>query len=286
MAFVNFSAFLGRPSETHSPHSTPDPQRRHPSSEGSKKKKSPKKIQRDNKRAAKFQDKKRQEKAAASAASGDPPPSTSSQVQEKTRQEQAAESAASGDPPKTSSPAESSVRTDSVNFSFASPVAEDRTHDAMEGISDPQLSPEDLRQQLEDPPSLTLSQNEEIVRDNHSEPILENITIPEEEGLSYAGSIPEDSTTSEEVQQENQVTPFKEEEFSRSDGTSDSPMNMKKLLKMGQKVLKKQEQHNDALREPRVQVFPPARVSRQDATGQLGSDLHADKWNIYHRQFH
>ena len=76
------------------------------------------------------------------------------------RQEQAAASAASGDPPpSTSSAEESSVRAASLNFSFASPVAEFRTHNAMEGISDPQLSPKDLRQQLENPPSLDLSLN-------------------------------------------------------------------------------------------------------------------------------
>ena len=124
--------------------------------EKKKRKKSPKQIQRDNERAAKFQEKKRQEEAAAKAASGVPPPATSS-------------------------PAASTVREASVNFSFASPVAEDRTDNAMEGISDPQPSrPEDLRQHLEDPPSLTLPHEEESVRDNPAEPNSENITISEE----------------------------------------------------------------------------------------------------------
>ena len=139
------------------------------------KKKSFKKIQRDNERAAKFQAKKRKEQAAASAASGDSPPATSSK--ENTR---AAASAANGDPPQTSSPAEMSVGAASVNFSFASPVAEDRTDNAMEGISDPQLSPEDLQQQLEDPPSLTLPHKGESVRENTTEPASEDITITEE----------------------------------------------------------------------------------------------------------
>ena len=49
----------------------------------------------------------------------------------------------------------------------------------MEGASSPQ--PEDLRQQVGDSPSLTLSQNEEDVRDYQSEPSSENITLPEEE---------------------------------------------------------------------------------------------------------
>ena len=152
-AFVNFSAFLGDPSEA---HFQPNSRRRKPPPKESKRKKSSKKIQRDNDRAAKFQEKKRQEQAAASAASGDPPPATSS-------------------------PAESSVRAASVNFSFASPVAEDKTNDAMEGISDPQLSPEDLRLQLEDPPSLDLSHNRESVRENPTAgPHSEDITITEE----------------------------------------------------------------------------------------------------------
>ena len=114
--------------------------------------------------------------AAASAASGDSPPATSSKVIENTR---AAASAASGNPPQTSSPAES-VGAAQINFSFASPVAEDRTHNAMEGISDPQLSPEDLQQQLEDPPSLTLPHKGESVRENTTEPASEDITITEE----------------------------------------------------------------------------------------------------------
>ena len=64
MAFMNFSVFLGNPSEAHSPQSFP--QRRYPFPEKSRKKKSFKKIQRDNECAAKFQAKKRKEQAAAS----------------------------------------------------------------------------------------------------------------------------------------------------------------------------------------------------------------------------
>ena len=152
-AFMNFSVFLRNPSDI---HSKSNPRQRKPSpKEKKQRKKSPKQIQRDNERAAKFQEKKRQEEAAAKAASGVPPPATSS-------------------------PAASTVREASVNFSFASPVAEDRTDNAMEGISDPQPSPEDLRQHQEDPPSLTLSHEGESVRDIPIEPSSENITITEE----------------------------------------------------------------------------------------------------------
>ena len=183
MAFMNFSVFLGNPSEAHFTPS-PHPQRRHPSPKENKRKKSSRKIQRDNERAARYQENKRKELAAASAASGNPTSSlNSSKVQDKTRdKQQAPASAASGgDPPQTSSPAEpSSVRASSVEFSFASPVAEDKSSNAMEGVSDPQLSPENLRHQLEDLPSLTRSQNEEIVREDFSGPIPENITISEE----------------------------------------------------------------------------------------------------------
>ena len=82
-----------------------------------------------------------------------------------------------------------------MNFSFASPVAEDRTSDAMEGISDPQLTPEDLRHQPEEPPSLTLPHNEEIIEGNlidHTGPTSVNVSI------------------SEEVLDENQVTASEE----------------------------------------------------------------------------
>ena len=182
---MNFSVFLGNPSEVHSPpNPNPHPQRRPPSPKENKRKKSSRKIQRDNERAARYQENKRKELAAASAASGNPTsPLNSSKVQDKTRdKQQAPASAASGgDPPQTSSPAEpSSVRASSVEFSFASPVAEDKSSNAMEGVSDPQLSPENLRHQLEDLPSLTRSQNEEIVREDFAEPIPENTTISEE----------------------------------------------------------------------------------------------------------
>ena len=80
------------------------------------------------------------------------------------------------------SSAETSVKAAPINFSFASPAAEDLTNDDMEGIFRPQPSPENLRHQLEDPPSLNLSHNEEIARDNPTEPSFsfENITISEE----------------------------------------------------------------------------------------------------------
>ena len=151
-AFMNFSVFLGNPSDIHF-QSTPR-QRKPSPTEKKQRKKSPKKIQRDNERAAKFQEKKRQEEAPAKAAIGVPPPATSS-------------------------PAASTVRAASVNFSFASPAPEELTNSTMEGISDPTPSPENLSQQLDDPSSFTVSQ-EESVRENSKELTSENITITEE----------------------------------------------------------------------------------------------------------
>ena len=144
-AFVNFSVFLGSPGEAHSPFT---PQQRYPPpKEKKKKKKSSKKIQRDNERAAKFQAKKRQEEAAAKAASGVPPLATSS-------------------------PAASTVREASVNFSFSSPAPEDISNGSMEGVSDPQPSPEKLREHQEDESSLSTSHNEDAVREDSTEPSL------------------------------------------------------------------------------------------------------------------
>ena len=142
-AFLNFSVFLGSPGEAHS-FSTPR-QRNPPPKEKKQKKKSSKKIQRDNERAAKFQEKKKQEAAAARAASGVPPPATSS-------------------------PAASTVRAASVNFSFSSPAPEDVTTGTMDGITDPQPSPENLRQHQEDQSSLNVSHNEYVVREDSREP--------------------------------------------------------------------------------------------------------------------
>ena len=135
---MNFSVFLGNPSDIHFKSTSrqwkPSPK------EKKQRKKSPKQIQRDNERAAKFQEKKRQEEAAAKAASGVPTPATSS-------------------------PAASTVSEASVNFSFASPAPEDVTNGTMEGVSDPQPSPENLRQHLEDQSSLNISHNEDVSRD-------------------------------------------------------------------------------------------------------------------------
>ena len=64
----------------------------------------------------------------------------------------------------TSSPANPSVGAASVNFSFASPaVAEDQSSIAMEGVSDLKLSPEYLRHQPDDQPSLIWFHNQEII---------------------------------------------------------------------------------------------------------------------------
>ena len=96
--------------------------------------------------------------------------------QAKKRKEQAATSAASGVSPQTSSPAESSFKAALVNFSFASPVAEDKTSDAMECVSDPQLSPENLRHQPDDLSTnilVQVSHNEEIIRQDTA--ILHNL---------------------------------------------------------------------------------------------------------------
>ena len=50
----------------------------------------------------------------------------------------------------------------------------------MEGVSDPQLSPENLRHQPDDRSSFYRSHNEEIGRQDTAGPIPENITISEE----------------------------------------------------------------------------------------------------------
>ena len=110
-AFVNFSVFLGDPSETHF-HPTSQSRRRNPSPKESKRKKSSKKIQRDNERAAQFQ-----------AASG-----------EQSRQEKTLQSISA------LSPLQQNWQTMPWRVS--------------------QLSPENLRQQLEDPPMKRLSEKD------------------------------------------------------------------------------------------------------------------------------
>ena len=154
-AFMNFSVFLGNPRDI---HSKSNPRQRKPSpKEKKQRKKSAKKILRDNERAAKFQEKRRQEEAASKAASGVPPPATSS-------------------------PAASTVRAASVNFSFSYPTPEDVSNGTMEGISDPQPSPENLRQQQEDISSMTLSNDTDVVREDFTEPRLD---LPEDKETAY-----------------------------------------------------------------------------------------------------
>ena len=109
-------------------------------------------FQRDNERAAKFQEKK-----GRKAASGVPTPATSS-------------------------PAASTVREASANFSFASPAPEDVSNGTMEGVSDPQPSPENLRQHQEHQSSLNMSHNQDVVREDATEPSL---VLFEEKDIAY-----------------------------------------------------------------------------------------------------
>ena len=74
-AFINFSVFLGKPSEVHSYSSRRQGNPNLSPKEKKKRKKSPRKIKQDNERAAKFQEEKRKEDA--NAGSGVPPPATS-----------------------------------------------------------------------------------------------------------------------------------------------------------------------------------------------------------------
>ena len=126
------------------------------------------------------------------------------------------------------------------NVSFASPVPENLRQDNSNSMivgdkieieEQGQADSENLRQQLEAPPSLNLSHNEEIARDRPTGPSFsfENITISEENqetaseetespgldfwsfklspslsGENHAGAISENVTTPEEARQENQ----------------------------------------------------------------------------------
>ena len=72
----------------------------------------------------------------------------------------------------TSSPAASTISAAPVNFSFASPAPEDVSNGTMEGVSDPQPSPENLRQHQEDQSSFSISHNEDVVREDSPEPSL------------------------------------------------------------------------------------------------------------------
>ena len=66
-------------------------------------------------------------------------------------------------------PAAATVSEASVNFSFASPAPEDVTNGTMEGVPDPQPSPENLRQH-QDQSFLNISHNEDVVREDATEP--------------------------------------------------------------------------------------------------------------------
>ena len=64
------------------------------------------------------------------------------------------------------------MREASINFSFSSPAPEDVTTSTMDGITGPQPSPENLRQHQEDQSSLNISDNEDAVREDTTEPSL------------------------------------------------------------------------------------------------------------------
>lgn len=103
-AFVNFSAFLGHPDDAHFKSRPP---KRKPSNVGPRKK-SDKKTKRDNDRAARFQEKKRKEEEAASALKLLDNPEASL----------------------TSPGAESVTTISDMEFTFASPLAENLRKDS------------------------------------------------------------------------------------------------------------------------------------------------------------
>ena len=105
-AFVNFSAFLGHPDDAHFKSRPP---KRKPSNVGPRKK-SDKKIKRDNDRAARFQEKKRKEEEAVSALKLVDNPEASV----------------------TSSGAESVTTISDMEFTFASPLAENLRKDSID----------------------------------------------------------------------------------------------------------------------------------------------------------
>ncbi len=88
-------------------------------------------------------------------------------------QEEAAAKAVSGVPPAPAT-ADSidSERSLSKFQLFVPCTAEDVTNGSMEGVSDPQPSPENLRQHQEDQSSLDISDNEDVVREDATEPTL------------------------------------------------------------------------------------------------------------------
>ena len=108
-------------------------------------------------------------------------------------------------------PAASTVSEASVNFSFASPAPEDVSNGTMEGVSDPQPSPENLRQHQENQSTLNISHDEDVVRDDATEASLvlfeEKDTVYEE--TVSPGLDPDDNTdaeTNEDLEEDHAMT--------------------------------------------------------------------------------
>ena len=88
-------------------------------------------------------------------------------------QEEAAAKAVSGVPPAPATAGSIDSERSLSKFQLFVPcTAEDVTNGSMEGVSDPQPSPENLRQHQEDQSSLDISDNEDVVREDATEPTL------------------------------------------------------------------------------------------------------------------
>ena len=111
------------------------------------------------------------------------------------------------------------MRAASVNFSFSSPAPEDVSNGSIEGISVPKTSPENLRQLQEDHSSLSisLSYNEDVVREDSREPslvLLEDKETAYEETKSPGLDSDDDTSNTALNMDENATIPTNEFESS------------------------------------------------------------------------
>ena len=146
----------------------------------------------------------------------------------------------------------------SVNFSFASPAPEDVSNGTMEGVSDPQPSPENLRQHQENQSTLNISHDEDVVRDDATEPSL---VLFEEKDTAYEETVSPGLDPDDNTDAEAGVTP--EEEETNEDLEEDHAMTWPV---------------NQELLDPETQEFPLDIDSYRDAYRK--ASITAKQWQI------
>ena len=154
-----------------------------------------------------------------------------------------------------------------INFSFSSPAPEDATFGTMDGITDPQPSPENLRQHQGDQSSLNVSQIEDVVREDSRE------SEPEVKGTAYEET-ESPGLDSDDTGAESGVTP--DESNEDLDGDHIMTWPLRAGLAAPEDCNKDKDFYRDAYRNASI-AAKHWKIPLADGT--VHSNWHRDNWD-------